>query len=806
MVGGESTCKNQQMIEQLERAELGSSGQAGLPAEGKRAARVAPLAFAATVLLSAFLLFEVQLIIGKYILPLFGGAPSVWNTCMLFFQVLLLLGYGYSHFLASRFQPRAQGVIHALLLIVAMAVLVFVWFKWATPLTPGLDWKPQPSDKPVWKILQLLAVTGAIPFFLLSTTGPLLQNWFARTRPGNSAYRLYALSNAGSLLGLLTYPFLLEWLLTLKGQAHVWSFAYFAFIALCFGIAWQMRGGASAGSTVDMSPQSAKASESINPDAPQPAKYLLCIALSACSSTILLATTNLLCQDLSVIPLLWVVPLSIYLISFIFTFDSNRWYKRGIFWPLYFFVVGLALKPRSLGYHGNTVLQIIGCCAALFIVCMICHGELSRSKPASRHLTAFFFMIATGGALGGIFVVIIAPAIFSGFWEFQIALLSCGLLFFLAFILEDRSGRSEQTSWIASVVILPALLVPHVMSLLPKIKSLSFFTNEYYVSAIAVAVLLIVRLLRRNQGESPTKDLNSTFPWQPVTAVALLGVFAIIAYSYIAVGAQHILFYERNFFGVKYVYEKPEMVELICGSTVHGAQFKNPAQRNIPTVYYRPESGIGLLLSNFPRDRSGRDGLRVGIIGMGIGTLASYARAGDYFRFYEIDSAVAQLSLGPRPYFQFLKDSAASIDLVMGDGRLSLEREAARGNLQRFDILAADAFSADAVPAHLLTREAMGIYLQHVRRGGVLAFNISNRFLDLAPVIAGLAKAFRLNAVQVRDQYSIWILLSQDSEIFRTPDLERRATSIVLAREPLLWSDDYSNLFAVLRRQQLALR
>jgi spermidine synthase len=191
---------------------------------------------------------------------------------------------------------------------------------------------------------------------------------------------------------------------------------------------------------------------------------------------------------------------------------------------------------------------------------------------------------------------------------------------------------------------------------------------------------------------------------------------------------------------------------------------------------------------------------------MGIGTLASYARAGDYFRFYEIDSAVAQLSLGPRPYFQFLKDSAASIDLVMGDGRLSLEREAARGDLQRFDILAADAFSADAVPAHLLTREAMGIYLQHVRRGGVLAFNISNRFLDLAPVIAGLAKAFRLNAVQVRDQYSIWILLSQDSEIFRTPDLKRRETSIVLAREPLLWSDDYSNLFAVLRRQQLALR
>src|SRR6266404_2901144 len=649
----------------IETAEFRSSAQTELPSAGRSGPRFVPLAFAATVFLSAFLLFQVQLIIGKYILPFFGGAASVWNTCMLFFQVLLLAGYGYSHFLASRVRLRAQAVIHGVLLISALAVLALVWWKWTTPLTPGLDWKPQPSDNPVWKILQLLAVTVAIPFFLLSTTGPLLQNWFGRTYAGKSPYRLYALSNAGSLLGLLTYPFLLEWLFTLKHQVQVWTFGYLVFIALCARLAWKIRG--SVGTAAEASPPTASASQTIDRNAPQPAKYLLWVTFSACSSTMLLATTNLLCQDLAAIPLLWVVPLSLYLLSFIFTFDSSRWYQRSIFWPVYFLFLGLVLNPEALSYNGRTAFQIIVCCAALFVVCMVCHGELARSKPSSRYLTAFFFMVATGGALGGVFVVIVAPAIFSGFWEFQIALLSCGLLFFLAFILEDRSGRSEQTSWIASVVILPALLVPHVMSLLPKIKSLSFFTNEYYVSAIAVAVLLIVRLLRRNQGESPTKDRNSTFPWQPVTAVALLGVFAIIAYSYIAVGAQHILFYERNFFGVKYVYEKPDMVELICGSTVHGAQFKNPAQRNIPTVYYRPESGIGLLLSNFPRDRSGRDGLRVGIIGMGIGTLASYARAGDYFRFYEIDSAVAQLSLGPRPYFQFLKDSAASIDLVMGD-------------------------------------------------------------------------------------------------------------------------------------------
>ena len=801
MVGDSATCKNQEMID---TAEFTLPAEATLPAAGKSGTRLAALTFAATVFLSAFLLFQVQLIIGKYILPLFGGAPSVWNTCMLFFQVLLLLGYGYSHFLASRVRLRAQGVIHGVLLISALAVLAIVWWKWATPLTPGSTWKPQPGDNPVWKILQLLAVTVAVPFFLLSTTGPLLQNWFARTRTGNSPYRLYALSNAGSLLGLLSYPFLLEWLFTLKHQAHLWTFGYLVFIALCASLAWKLPG--SVGTTADASPQTANASESIHHNTPPPAKYLLWIAFSACSSTILLATTNLLCQDLAVIPLLWVLPLSLYLLSFIFTFDSNRWYQRGGFWPLYFLFLGLVLKPQSLGYHGRTAFQIMLCCAALFVVCMVCHGELARSKPAPRHLTAFFFMVAAGGALGGIFVVIIAPAIFSGFWEFQIALLSCGFLLFLAFILEDPSGRAEQTSWIAAVVLLGAFLVPHIISLFPRIEALSFLTNEYYTGGTAVAVLLAAKLLRKNQKKVAKQNLHSAFPWQPITALALLGVFAILAYSYTAVGLQHILFYKRNFFGVKYVIETPDLIEFISGSTVHGAQFRNPEQRNIPTTYYRPESGVGLLLANYPRKAPGKENLRVGTIGLGVGTLASYARRGDYFRFYEIDPVVPLLSFGPKPYFQFLKDASVSIDLVIGDGRLSLEREAARGNLQKFDVLVADAFSADAIPVHLLTREAMGIYLQHLRPGGILAFNISNRFLDLAPVIAALSEAYHLNAVQVKDRYSLWILLSQNHEAFRMPNLEQKATPITLRKQPVLWTDDYSNLFAVLSRQQLAAR
>lgn len=730
---------------------------------------------------------------------------------MLFFQVLLLFGYAYSHFLSSRLSPRAQGVTHAVLLLVALVVFAVSWWKWATPLTPGSDWKPHPEDNPVLKILELLGVTVAVPFFLLSTTSPLLQSWFARTRSGSATYRLYALSNAGSLLGLLSYPFLLEWLFTLKHQAWVWSGGYLLFIGLCAAIAWTAGLTASPPVAADVEAPADKVKRSKAntkadlEEAPAAGKYLLWLALSACSSTILLATTNLLCQDLAVIPLLWVVPLSLFLLSFIVTFDSNRIYQRRVFWPLYFLVLGLALRPNSPGSRGNTGLQIALYCAVLVVVCMVCNGELARSKPAAKHLTAFFFMIATGGAIGGIFVVIVAPAIFSGFWEFQIALLACGFLLFAAFVLEDRSGQSERGSWAAAVVILPAFLVPHLMRLMPKNSSLSFLSNEFYAAIAAGLILLVSRLARGKKVPAKKVEGVTSFPYQPIAAVALLGVFAIVVYSYALVGTQHLLFYERNFFGVKYVMDTPDLLEFICGSTIHGAQFKKPEWRRVPTVYFRPESGIGLLLANYPRGASGKEGLRVATIGLGIGTLAAYAQPGDYFRFYEIDPAVPPLSMGPQPSFDFVKNSPGKTELVLGDGRLSLEREVAAGQLQNLDILIADAFSSDAVPVHLLTREAVSTYIKHLRPdGGVLAFNISNRFLELAPVIAGLGDAFNLSGVQVRDEYSLWILLSKRPELLRLPNLDKKAKAIVLRRAPLLWTDDYSNLFAVLGRQQFA--
>jgi hypothetical protein len=764
------------------------------------------LALVANIFISAFLLFQVQLIIGKYILPMFGGAPSIWITCILCFQMLLLAGYCYSHLLSNRLQLHAQGTIHTVLLLAALLFLVFVWLQWPTPLTPGADWKPQPADNPVWKISQLLAITVAIPFFLLSTTGPLFQNWFARIETGRSPYRLYALSNAGSLLGLLSYPFLFEWLFTLKRQAQLWSSAYALFVSLSIALAWRVRVHSQAANL-----KSAASAALPNPgqspsvaEAPPPprSRRLLWVALSACSSTMLLATTNLLCQDLTSLPLLWVLPLSLYLLSFILTFDNQRWYSRIRFWPIYFVAVGLSLRPKALGFHGetpDTLLQMTLYCFALFSVCMVCHGELARSKPAPRHLTSFYLLIGSGGAIGGLFVVLLAPILFSGFWEFRVALLACGALLYAAFRLQDRGDRFDNISWTLATTILFTFLVPHVVGLLP-IRCLSFLGKEYFSGAVAAGALAIYYLLQK-RAKLARQFTASVSVSLPALSLVLLGFFGILTYAYIVRAGHSVLYRERNFFGVKYVLDLSASVDLMSGSTIHGVEAKDPASQRLPTMYYRRDSGIGMLIANFPRGVSGTEGLRIGVIGLGIGTLAAYGHPTDYFRFYEIDPALLPLSLAPKPYFHFLKNTAAAFDISMGDARLSLEREAARGDLQRFNVLVVDAFSSDAVPVHLLTREAMELYLRHLRTdNGVLAFHVSSRFVDLAPVIVGLTESFHLHTVQVGDKYSLWILASQNPAMLRLGPLEGRTAPVVLKRKPLLWTDDYSNVEAVLVR------
>jgi spermidine synthase len=776
---------------------LRTAAHPGVPQSGsQRLHPIVGVAYAATIFLSAFLLFQVQLIVGKYILPSFGGAPAVWTTCLVFFQVLLLLGYAYAHFVSNHPRLSFQGRMHVGVLFFCFAFIVVLWLRWDSPLTPGPEWLSAPGTHPVWRIFELLSITAALPFFVLSTTGPLLQSWFSHSYPGQTPYRLYAVSNTGSLLGVLSYPFLLEWALTTKHQASLWSICFVLFSLIASAIALQLPKISIPGKTDDC-PFGEDSS------VPKYRSFLMWFALSACSSTMLLATTSILCQDVAAIPLLWVLPLVLYLGSFILTFANGRWYSRALFWPLYSFALALGLKVDFQGRFSSVPKGVAIFSAVLFVVCMICHGELNRSKPRVQHLTSFYLMIALGGAAGAVSTALIAPRIFVGFWEFRIALVSCGFLLFLAFTLENSKTALHPAVWSVSFAILVTFLVQQVAILLSGATFLQWLNNEYYAAIVALIMLGVFLRLHKLKAFAIRDRLKGYSPWQPSALLGLFAICGVLAYGQ-TIAPKHILLRERNFFGAKSVISAAESIRLQNGSTLHGGELRDPKRRNTPTVYFHKKSGIGLLLDNYPRGIS-RPGssLRVGIIGLGVGTLAAYGQPLDQFRYYEIDPAVIQLSLVDRPYFHFLQDSQATVTIVPGDGRLSLQRELSNGELQDFDVMVLDAFSGDAIPVHLLTKEAVGVYLRHLHGpDSVLAFHISNAYLDLRPVVQGLCDFYHLQAIEVRDSLALWILASQNPAMLRLPHLADQATAVTLVRKPVLWTDDYSNLLLVLKRSK----
>jgi hypothetical protein len=761
-------------------------------AEERSSIRIATQSYSLAVFLSAFLLFQVELTIGKYILPFFGGAPAVWDVCLLFFQVLLLLGYAYAYWLSRRPLLQAQGKTHVAFLAVTLVVVLALWVRWGTPLTPGAAWLPTGGASPIFSILKLLTVTVALPFFILSATGPLLQHWYSQMHSGKAPYRLYATSNLGSLLGLLSYPFFVEWAFTTRHAAQLWAAGFTIFTFVCVGIASGLRREVSEARQLgEAEPEARKA--------PGMAKILLWLGLSTCSSMMLLATTNLLCQDILPIPLLWVLPLGIYLLSFILTFQSDRWYRRELFWPLYALILGLDLQTFPHMQVGWPPREIAVLSTALLAVCVICHGEVARAKPSANHSTLFYLVVAFGGALGGILVAIAAPFIFRGFWEFEIALFGCGFLFFVAFVVEDRTGGTKQGMWAASLAVLAAFLVPQLAGLLPVSGVAKLLSNKYYVAGALATAFSAFTLFDRRKKFVPTR--KDSFPWQPAATLLLLGVFGVLAYVHSGAGQDYILLQTRNFFGVKYVTDDLNSIKLISGNIVHGAELKDPGYRNTPTTYYQRSTGIGLLLDNYPRAASGvGSNLKIGVVGLGVGTLAAYGRAGDRYRFYEIDPAVADLSKGARPYFHFLQDSPATVEVVLGDARIVLQQEASDGKLQQFDVLALDAFSSDAIPVHLLTKEAGALYLKHLRGpNSVLAFHVSNRYVDLGPVVKALCDTYHLHAAEVRSGTERWILASRNAEMLRLPKLSEKS-KIFAPDKTLLWTDDYTNLFLVLRR------
>jgi hypothetical protein len=680
------------------------------------------IAPAAAVFLGAFLLFQVQLIIAKAILPWFGGVPAVWTTCMLFFQALLLGGYAYAHASASVLRPRTQGAVHLMLVVLALSAL---------PILPGASSTPGGTDSPVAAIILLLLCSVGLPYFVLAASGPLIQHWFAAANPGASPYRLYALSNAGSLLGLVSYPFAVEPWLTTRAQAWIWSAAFAGFAVLC---ALSLRGTWRANACV-AAPSAATAPGVASASAPRLAQKLRWLALAATASTLLLAVTNQMCQEVAVVPLLWVLPLALYLLSFVLCFESPRWYSRS--WCLPVLIPALivlaqaaALEARVGVYYGVPIFSL-----GLFVACMFCHGELAARRPASAYLTSYYLMIALGGVLGGAFTALAAPRLFRGFDEMYVGLFACGALA-AAFLFRSRAER---------------------------------------------------------------RALNAALPVL-VTVVILIGaMFGMRMATRALPGSSE----RRNFFGVLRVQDLPApdgkgaMRYLTHGGTRHGQQYLDAARRGEPTAYFGRESGIGLLCAELA-DGTPR---RVGIIGLGAGVIAAHGRAGDTFRFYEINPLVIEVA---RRDFTFLADAPARVEVVEGDARLALERE----DPQRYDALVLDAFSSDAIPMHLLTVEAFTLYVRHLAPGGVLALHLTTRHLDLGPVIAGIAGALALETWEIAtpadDARALlgarWILAAPDRALFLRPRIASAGHALALGgKTPLVFTDDFSNLFAVLK-------
>jgi hypothetical protein len=653
------------------------------------------LLYAATVFWSALLLLLVQPVLTKSILPWFGGSAGVWTTSMLFYQSLLLLGYAYAHVLARRLPLRMQVLTHIALLAASLLML---------PLQPSVAWKPSPADDPAGRILGLLVMTVGLPYFLLSSTSPLVQSWFARSVPTETPYRLFALSNLGSLIALLLYPIAIEPFLSTRSQMIFWSAGFVLFVLLCSFAALQSRTGS--------------VMQEVRLKLDRQAWTWL--ALSTCPSVLWLALANHLSQDVAAVPFLWVMPLALYLLSFALSFDSHGWYAPRIYgWllPLAWFGIMLGVGQQGLMPIRLTLLVYA---FAIFVICMFCHGELARQRPESNELTAYFLTISTGGALGGVFVGLVAPRIFNEYLELPIAVLGSVMLS-LWLLYRFPRRRVLRIGAVAAAAGLAAVSVPDS-------------TLKRYVRA-------------------------------------------------------------RNFYGTVQVNEAGAADgvyrSLFNGTIQHGVQFVSAARSRIATTYYGPASGAAIAINKLRHAD-----MRVGVVGLGAGTLAAYAKPGDVYRFYEINPIVINIA---QTQFRYLSESAARIEIVAGDARLSMERE----EPQSFDVLAVDAFSGDSIPVHLLTAEAFDQYFRHLKPGGALAIHVTNKHLDLSPVVQRIAEHAGARALLIHNSSELMNKIYSSSWMIVTKDTNLAAAiqylaSPVTKRIPL-WTDDYSNLLRILR-------
>lgn len=691
--------------------------------------------YSIAIFLGSFLLFLVEPIAGKRLLPLLGGSAAVWTACLVFFQTALLVGYACAHWLATRLQPKGQALAYSGLLLAAA-------FQTVLQLHPQLH---ASTVTPVVSVFTVLATLIGLPFVVLSATNPLLQYWFSQTFSraaisGTSReemievitppYRLFALSNFGSLLALIVYPWLMEPRFSLSAQSLGWFAGFVIFACACLAIVWMMANATRAGRGIR--PARRHQDESTVQGRPGVEQQLLWLFLPACGSVLLCAFTNHLSQNVAAIPLLWIVPLIAYLLSFVWAFSGERFYPRKVMLPV---VAAFLAALATMLYFGDRLttplwFTILFYSVTLLALCLACHAELYRLRPSPRRATSFYLLIAGGGALGSVFVGIVAPMVFRANYE-----LFSGLILATALFLA--------VTWNAG---LPARL--------------------FWVIAAAGMVTLTLTQVRHNSQ-----------------------------------GAMDQL---RNFYGTLRVTEDLESETtaytrtLYHGTITHGTQVFSDELRMTPTTYYGHNSGVGLALDLCCNQRP----RRVGIIGLGTGTLAAYGRTGDVFRFYDINPLVEKIA---RNRFTYLRETPAAVEIVPGDARLSLAAEPP----ERYDVLVIDAFSGDAIPVHLLTREAFQLYLRHLRPDGILAVHVSNQFINLPPVVQQEAENAGLKSLLVTSDEdedigvysSDWVLVTNNTDFINSPGVSDAGKTIPPLPGLRLWTDDYNSLLPLLKHQ-----
>ena len=708
----------------------------------RRKSAAATALYLTLAFLSAFELFLIQPMLAKYILPWFGGAASVWTACLLFFQAALFIGYLYA-WLISFASVRIQVFTHIALVALSACAIAAQYIFWHTPLLPPHSITTGTlGNHPTLAVLVILSVSAALPYTMLASTSPLVQSWFYG-KPDDSKkpiYFFYAVSNAGSLLALLLYPILVEPLLSLHSQAILWSAGYIAFALTCSASAIHAA-RSSNNNTQTAETTHDKSSETT---ATSPAMPLIWLALSASATLLLISFTNQICADVAPVPLLWILPLAIYLLAFILSFSSHAEKIPAIAAIATLPAVAAIIFITKHSLQIGIIPQLAVYFTTLFITCMLSLGLLHKLRPPPKQLTFFYLMIALGGALGGIFVGIIAPVIFNDYWEMRIALMiSCAIA--LLILQNARWASSWRIPLYITTFVLVALLsrMPQSKKLVTVEKSRGFYGT--------------LKVLKESQPHG------------------------INVYS------------------------------LMHGKICHGLQFDSGRFSRIPSAYFGPQSGIGVAFASHPKrtpEANTNQTMRVGILGMGIGTVAAYGQPGDNFRFYELSPDVVRMATDTR-HFRYLHNCPAKVDIILGDARLSLERELRENGPLKFDILNMDAFNGDAIPVHLLTLEAFKTYLAHLNPDhGILAIQITNMYLDLIPVVAGIAEHYHLRGYIVRGHGDmrltsdcLWILLSP------TPDFTINNTSgadispLDTTANTILWTDDFSNIISIMKRK-----